>query len=355
MQELWVQAFKTGTHKDMLGRTDTFTEADLDTMVSAFSETFPALMPPVVLGGKHEESLGIAPGWVTALERRGQKLMAKVKLAPPVYDAVKKELYKTLSPRIDWNKEVEGKRHEKVLTHLALLGKDLPAVKGMDDLQTYFSETSLTTECTDSTRMYQEAINLSKDEEGDMDLAQKVAELTAQVATLTAAGTTKDAEHSATLAAKDAELEASQAVAAAFSEQESKRKKEGVLEEVRSFCEERVEAGTMPPAAREVLLEAIGESRSYSEEAGLALTWDTVRKYTEALGAAKPAEGEGGKGAGAGSGEGTENATAQLMQKTEAFALEHSMSFAEALPKVRDANPELTRQYVAEVGGPGGD
>jgi hypothetical protein len=354
MKELWVQAFKAGTHKDVAGRTDTFTESDLDGMVTAFADTYPALQPPIFLGGHESKNdLGIAPGWVTELKREGEKLMAKVKLAPNVHEAVQKELYKTVSPRIDWNKEVEGRRHPKVLTHLALLGKNIPAVKGMDDLQTFFSEPLLTAGCTDSSRMYQETLDLVK--EDDMDLAQQVADLTTKVATLTANQATKDAAHAVALTAKDAELEAANKVSAAFTEQESKRKEDSALEEVRSFCEERVESGAMPPAAREVLLEAIGESRAYSEDAGLEFDWAFVRKYTEALGTAKPAEGESGTGGGTGDGGNAKDATAQLMEKTETLAIERGMSFAEALPLVRDANPELTRQYVAEVGGPGGE
>ena len=179
-----------------------------------------------------------------------------------------------------------------------------------------------------------------------MDLAKQNAELLAKVSELTV-------EKAGLETANRAELDTEKAKVAAFEEAETKRKAVGVVESVRTFCEGQVEANKMPPAARELLLDSIKDTRSYSEDGGLVIPWDTVREFAEAMTITKPGEGEGGEGGG-GEGDNGKSAEEQLIEATEELTAK-GMSFSEALHMARDNNPELTRQYVADTGGPGGE
>lgn len=126
--------FKVGTWNRQ-----TFTEADLDGIVRAFGETGSAGRVPLKAG--HDDAQPLtegqpALGWVTKLWRAGQDLFATFSDVPTIiYDAIRSGAYKFSSIELLKNVTKDGKKFPFVLDAIALLGADIPAVDGLQDLQ----------------------------------------------------------------------------------------------------------------------------------------------------------------------------------------------------------------------------
>lgn len=130
-----VEVFAVGTHNGL-----TFTEADLDGIEQAFKALNASGRVPLKFGHNNEQPFTDgqpALGWVDRLWRDGKKLFADfVGMPTVVFDAVKAGLYKQVSIELLKDTSREGDRYPWVLDAVALLGADIPAVKGLRDLQT---------------------------------------------------------------------------------------------------------------------------------------------------------------------------------------------------------------------------
>jgi len=122
----WVEVFRAGTHTDSAGNTRTWTIEDLDTIVQKYNPEYHEA--PVVIG--HPKDNAPAFGWVEALKREGDKLLAKFRQVVPEFaEMVKKGLFKKRS--ISFYPDL-------TLRHVGFLGAMPPAVKGLADVA--FSE-----------------------------------------------------------------------------------------------------------------------------------------------------------------------------------------------------------------------
>lgn len=119
-----IEVFCAGTHTDASGKTNTFTEADLDSMVANHA----VQAAPAVIGHpKHDDP---AVGWVAALKRVGSKLFASFKdWHPEFVAAVDAGSYRNRSVALA---PAEGGGWR--ICHVGFLGAMLPAVKGMQAL-----------------------------------------------------------------------------------------------------------------------------------------------------------------------------------------------------------------------------
>lgn len=111
---------------------DEYTEKDLDSMVESFSNK--GFEAPVKLGhNKAQEKDGQpAFGWIERVYREGKKLLADFSDVPKkVAEAIRNKQYRQVSSEIIWNYK-EGM--PRVLRAVALLGADIPAVKGLEPL-----------------------------------------------------------------------------------------------------------------------------------------------------------------------------------------------------------------------------
>lgn len=140
-----VEIFKAGTY---YGRD--YSEKDLDELVTNTNK--------LIVDGKHrapaklghdesqkyaQESGLPALGWIKNLVRRGNSVFADFKDVPnKVYDAIKNKLYDSVSAEIylEPASEREFGIKGKVLRAVALLGADVPKVKGMAPLSAFLSE-----------------------------------------------------------------------------------------------------------------------------------------------------------------------------------------------------------------------
>ena len=121
----WFEVFRAGTQTDSQGRTKTFTEADLDSIVANHSGEQPA---PLVVG--HPKTNHPAYGWTAELKRDGDVLLAKAANVVPEFEqAVANKQYRHRSISIvPMN---EGYQ----LRHIGFLGAVAPAVPGLKDIE----------------------------------------------------------------------------------------------------------------------------------------------------------------------------------------------------------------------------
>lgn len=177
---------------------DTYTEGDLDEMVSAFTTV--GFEPPLKLGHNEDQMKDGHPalGWVKTIYRNGQKLLADFTDIPQkLYEALQRGNYKRVSSEIYWNYAVNGKSFPKVLKAVALLGADIPAVTNLESIQGLYKEG------TNEYRVYEGS---NKENKEDIKMEKEMQELKDQLAKLSEAQGVAEAEKAA-LAAKVAELE----------------------------------------------------------------------------------------------------------------------------------------------------
>ncbi|GBC62494.1 hypothetical protein DENIS_3466 [Desulfonema ishimotonii] len=116
----WIDICRTGTWKAKSGKNVTFSEADLDAIVTAYNPD--EREAPLVFGHPAEDDP--AYGWVTTLRRSGQVLQAAFRQVPEaVKTLVNAGHYKKISLALMPDK--------KTLRHVGLLGATQPAVSGL--------------------------------------------------------------------------------------------------------------------------------------------------------------------------------------------------------------------------------
>jgi hypothetical protein len=119
----WFEIFRTGTHTDSSGNISDWTEEDLDKIIRLYDPAHHEA--PIVIG--HPEHDSPAYGWIEALKREGDRLLAKPKqLVEDFKDWVRKGLYKKISIAL---------YPDLALRHVGFLGAVPPAVKGLATAQ----------------------------------------------------------------------------------------------------------------------------------------------------------------------------------------------------------------------------
>lgn len=123
MSGKWINIFRAGTHTDSSGRTRTWTEGDLERIVSNFNRRTED--PPIVFG--HPKDSDPAQGWFSALRKSGDFLQAQfARLTDKARKGVDNKAYKygslSLTPELK-------------IRHFGLLGAVPPAVKGLGEIE----------------------------------------------------------------------------------------------------------------------------------------------------------------------------------------------------------------------------
>jgi len=129
---------------------DKYTEKDIDEMVRAFEELKDRRDFPLKLGHTDKQKLlqkdGLpAAGWITKLKRVGKKLVATFSKVPKlIKDLIERRAYKNVSAEIWWNYKDRnsGRLYPRLLSAVALLGGDIPAVQGLADFGKFYDEST---------------------------------------------------------------------------------------------------------------------------------------------------------------------------------------------------------------------
>lgn len=143
-----VEIFATGKHRG--SEIIDITQTDLAEMVNSFNELSQAggFQPVLKLGHDDvQKFFGArrgAPnlGFVEKLRIEGSKILADFTNVPDaLFDLIKSRRFNSVSIEMFPKTEFNGKQFKNVLTAVALLGAELPAVKGLKDLAaTLFTE-----------------------------------------------------------------------------------------------------------------------------------------------------------------------------------------------------------------------
>ncbi len=163
-----VEIMRTGTFTPggaAKGRKVTITETDLEQMVSSFNELVPVggFTPVLKLGhaeaqrfigqGSGAPNLGI----IEKIWREGAKVLANfINVPDAVVDLIRQKRFNNVSVEIVPSLEFDGKTFANVLTAVALLGAELPAVKGLKELSAaVFTQATVTPIEADNTVSYE--------------------------------------------------------------------------------------------------------------------------------------------------------------------------------------------------------
>lgn len=139
-----LEIFGAGMHNAQTGKVS-ITEKDLDDIVDAFNALSGSnlVKPHLKLGHTDAQKWfgqkdGIpALGWIEKVWRNGKKLIANVKDVPSaLIDLISQGRYHNVSAEVymDANIEYEGKKFNRVLSAVSLLGVEMPAVKDLAGL-----------------------------------------------------------------------------------------------------------------------------------------------------------------------------------------------------------------------------
>lgn len=139
-----LEIFATGTHRAQTG-TVVVSDEDLDKIVDAFNSLQGSniVRPHLKLGHTDAQKWfgqkdGIPSlGWITKVWREGRKLLANVTDIPDVLiDMIKSNRFHNVSAEVFWDAPIEheGRNFSRVLSAVALLGVEMPAVKDLAGL-----------------------------------------------------------------------------------------------------------------------------------------------------------------------------------------------------------------------------
>ena len=148
-----IEILRTGSFTGVGGASASFTIADLDRLAASYDAK--AAPAPVVIG--HPALDAPAHGWVKGLERRGDRLVAKLEsLSRPLVEAVRAKAYRKVSAAFYGPERASNPvRGQRYLRHIGFLGAKQPAIPGLgvvafaDDAELRADETEITFEFAD--------------------------------------------------------------------------------------------------------------------------------------------------------------------------------------------------------------
>lgn len=331
MSEIETEVFAVGKWNGY-----TFTAEDLHSIADSFKALFAVHKVPLKLGHNKEQAITDgqpALGWVDKVWVSGSKLMARFVDVPDVVTkAIKRKLYRKVSIELDMSVKHLEKKYDYVLSGVALLGADIPAVSTLKDLDAFMASRVL-----DSDRVlnftaieYEE----SEIEENDMSNEKELAELKAKLAQ--AESETAEFKSKATKLEQDAKEKEREAkeTAIKFARNSVNEKLEGYVKDKKitpaqrdTFCrmlgvndDDRVTS--INTSDIDALLETVSPSQDFSKDLG-------------ANGSNEELDGDLGE---------------ILVDKIYAYQAEHGVSFDRAQQVVCAGNSKMLKQHILSNG-----
>jgi hypothetical protein len=319
-----------------------FSLNDLRKMATSFAALGDVLKVPLKLGHNDDQAMTDgkpALGWVSDLSVNESaspaKLVAEFSQVPDVvFSAMERGLYRSVSVELDFDVKHKGAFYDFVLTGVALLGSDLPAVNVLNDLTKY---------------MARDSVHVFSFKEGEQSYAAD----SHNSFTMGDTNMSEIDDLKAKLAVQDAELKAQKLE---FSKKESDWKKaegerkaeaekvkfERGVEELKASIEELIAAKQLLPNQRDGLLEGVtpdnlGVRKFALETIKLGIKDKDLNKgHTQSKGSG-----------GSSSDDDTGRPDEQLMQKISAAQLANpGMSFTNAKHMVFRSDPKLAIRYM---------
>jgi hypothetical protein len=347
----WVEALQAGTFTDMHGTKVTFTESDLDRIVSAFEATKDTLKPPVRLGTHNP--LGIAGGWIGGMRRVGTDLQVQLQdLLPGIKEMFEKKLYRTVSAGVKFGKEVAGHKWAMVMDHLAVLGEHLPAIKTLKDIQALMSEEQAKAydlpAVEDEVHVFEvfqeeEENTMADEHKVDAKAFDNLLERFSALEVKLSEATTAQSEAAEKLAAEKTRADEAEKKLEMQKVELAEKASKASMAELTEYCDAKVKDMKMSPKAKDALLKDVQVQFSESGEA--LIPWSAVKAFTEAGGLAPKGE-QGGAGD-EDLGDPKDVAKELDAKVVELMEKHEGLDYSTAARRVYQANPELAKAHQA--------
>lgn len=330
-----------------------FTVNDLKKMAASFKQLSEYLQVPLKLGHNDEQAVTDgqpALGWVTDMyvdeNKQPAKLIAQFEDIPDlVYNAFQKKLYRNVSIELAYDVEHKGTFYDYVVTAVALLGSDLPAVNVLNDLASYMSRSRNHDRSGYAAgRHVSFSVIKGTKEESNMpktveELEALLAKSKAENATLQANFTTLKTESDSATAKFQAQIDEMKAAA----KKADVDKARGLYTKI---LEDAVSAKVITPAQRETFSKVL---RIDDDDAVLSLSEEDVRGMFTTDG--KPGQFNRDASHDQHDEETSENPSATLTEMAHKYMAEKGeRDFHKAAFAVMRAHPQLASEFVMSNG-----
>lgn len=291
-----------------------------------------------------------ALGWVSDVWVKDDKLIAKFESVPTIVKkAFDAKLYRHVSVELDVDVEHRGKKYRYVLSAVALLGADIPAVNTLNDLKHYLDGGErLAASRREMFSAVQGNLTTEPEEGKDMTKEELEAAIKAAVAPLEAKFTAATGE----LATANAKITALEAEKAKSEELAAAGKVKMHREALTNKLEVAVKDKRLTPAQRESTIKFM---RLGDDKAVLEVTEAQIDEYISVNGTKIKLSSEQGKGGGTGGKDDGvedqeyEDAGAEITRRAQKLRAEDAkLSFSAARDRVMEGDPKLARQYLTD-------
>jgi len=321
--EFPVEIFSVGTWNGIKVTVDM-----LHDFAANFKQLKNVLRVPLKFGHNEKQSITDgqhALGWISEVWVNGNTLLGQVSEMPDiVFNAMQKKLYKTVSIEASFNVKYKDETFKNVLTGVALLGADLPAVNNLKDLTAYMSakpDNLLLGDAKCFTYKDKEDNTMSEDLLKEQLKAEQDKFAASEKARLKAEGIAKDEKDKADKLLADSET-------AKFD-----TAKTSVLADLEGLVKEN----KLTPAKRDELVNSITDDITLAQ---VKFSADTLKDIKISAGVDDEEEGKAGK-------KGKTEATAEevILAATNKFQAE-GKDFKTAQELAFKANPKEAREYI---------
>jgi hypothetical protein len=347
-----VEIFSTGTWSG--SKKIAVTPAMLDQMVHAWAhlnDKVSGYRPPLKLGhddaqrfiNQNKGSGAPALGWVHNLRRVGNKIVADFKNVPSkLLDLIRQKRYNSVSIELLPSLEFEGKQFATVLTAVAILGAELPAVKGLKELSATLGFAG------------EEPVTLSQKEEDTNMVTYTQEQHDALVAAAVGAAETKfKAEHEGKVAKLDGDLKTATARADTAEAALSQFKSEAETNEITAFIDKAITEGKVMPVEKDGLV-AVGKSMAQGakvklgdkETTGLDAFKDMITKRPVAVNFKQHLRGQGERDNGEAA---SVTVTNRANEKVAKAGGNDKLNFKDAVSAVLAEDPALKQRYFEQM------
>lgn len=343
MHTVEAEIFAPGTWN----KTWKFSTQDLHDIVANFKALGDNHHVPLKFGHNDAQSMTDgypALGWVSDVWVKDDKLIAKFESVPTIVKkAFDAKLYRHVSVELDVDVEHRGKKYKYVLSAVALLGADIPAVNTLNDLKHYLDGGERL--AASRREMFSTVQGNLPDEENDMTpeeldkaIDKAIAPLAGKLATFTADNLALKSENDKLKADK-----------AANDKLEAAGKVKMHRDTITAKLEAAVKGGVLTPAQREGALRFM---RIADDAAVVGITEVQIDEYISINGNAKKVNmSDQGKGSGSNNSEnankGYEDAGSELVARAHKLQGEDGkLSFSAALDRVMAADPALGKAWL---------
>lgn len=348
MHTVEAEIFAPGTWN----KTWTFAAKDLHDIVANFKALGDNHHVPLKFGHNDKQPMTDgypALGWVSEVWVKDDKLMARFESVPAIVKkAFDAKLYRHVSVELDVDVEHRGKKYKYVLSAVALLGADIPAVNTLNDLKHYLDGGErLAASRRESFSAVQGNLTTEPEEGKEMTKEELEAAIKAAVAPLEVKFTAATGE----LATANAKIIAMEAEKAKGDELAAASKVKMHRESLTGKLEAAVKDKRLTPAQRESTIKFM---RLADDKAVLEVTADQIDEYITVNGAKIKMSAEQGKGGGTGGNEDAseeyDDAGAEITKRAKKLQAEDGkLSFSAARDRVMEGDVNLARQYMTDA------